>query len=65
MKRIFKKYFWDGIVQKWTLVATVEVILQGILQIYDFNTNWHFIGWLIFLIILVILQIIQNRKNGK
>lgn len=60
--------FWGaGLWQKFIMIASIEIILQGIFFYFLDNgkTLWHLIGWSIFLIICIIALFVKKRRVGN
>ena len=61
---IVMRSFWGGMWQHFTLIATLEIILQSLIRyfenVWSLNNMWHVIGWSIWLAICVIVRIVRR-----
>lgn len=57
MINILKKLFWGNMWAYFTLIATIEVIIQGIFCIIENKYSWHITFWIIWLSICIFIRI--------
>jgi len=63
---IVMRSFWGGMWQYFTLIATLEVIVQSLICYFEndwrLNNMWHVIAWSAWLSICIIVRIVR-REN--
>ena len=63
---IVMRIFWRGLLAKFTLVGTLEVICQSLICYFEndwsLSNMWHVIAWSIWLAICIFVRIVC-RKN--
>ena len=65
---VISRFFWNGMWQKFLLIAVIEMIAQFILRyLADDYTSYkilHFISWTLWSIFCLIKVVRFNRQNG-
>lgn len=64
MKQLFLKYLWSGFLEKATLIALIEVLIQVPLYIISYPKGhiFHSIIWTLWLSFCIFLQIKKQKK---